>query len=769
MDSTSLLFIPLWFGFFWLLGWVLLPATRHLFAALPDGGLAAGRLLFLAMLGLVLYWAASLRAISLAWEPYFFWLAPLLFLWPLRTKNARHEFGTWLREKRCALLFSDAVFALAFLFFVWIRARHPELNDLEKLMDSALLGALARTDFLPVENPWFSGAALTNYYHFGPFLGALPVRAFGTPLPIAYNLVQPIFAALFLSVLWSIGAALSGSKRRGVMVIILVALLGHLEPIRQWKNPLPYAEINFARLDWWSTSRVFPDTELEIIGHDKDDKEIYRIPSPLEYSRLWKGLNKAPWTTNADHKWFAISEYPAFTLFTGDLHAHFYALPLSALFFCLCFSLFGARQKRRWHLLMLIGLLLGVFAMTNTWDVPLYALLALLCAMFAALPWARRRPILLAQSWIFLPLVPWAAFPYLLHFKPQVSGVEFEIWPPAPLPFVLLWGGWLALWFLCVLPYVPREAPSETSSSGGHLASGHLWIFATLAFVALGAIMQATALLLGAIALTAYAIFVRKKENVAPRQFVLLLGFVGLICVVVPQFGYVHGFFGNALRHQDTVFKFGLQGWLLLGTAASAGALRAIGQSKNPKIGMGLLGIACVIPFLCSFCVLWTRVVRDAPRDERGGFLLSLDGARWLPASDRAAINWLRNASKPGDHVLEAVGRSESGGIGGDFSDIGRVAAFTGLTAPLGWPDHVRMWGEDYGQILQRGETVRAVYQWPRDGSAEESLRALNVQWVFIGAQERQLFPADGLQRLQAALTPVYSNGDTMILKAEFR
>ncbi len=712
-------------------------------------------MLFLAMLGLVLYWGASLRAISLTWEPYFFWLSPLLFLWPLRSKSGRAEWRQWLKENRRALLFSDAIFSAAFLFFVWVRARHPELNDLEKMMDSALLGVLSRTEWLPVENPWFSGSALTNYYHFGPFLGALPVRAFGTPLPIAYNLVQPIFCALFLSVLWSLGAALAGSKWRGIAVVLLVALLGHFEPVRQWKNPLPYAEINFAHLDWWSTSRVLPDIEPE---KRPDGSDI--PPSPLEYSRLWKGLNKAPWTTNVDHQWFAISEYPAFTLFTGDLHAHFYALPLSALFFSLCYALFGARSSKRWNLLILIGLVLGVFAMTNTWDVPLYALLALACAMFAAMPWAKRRPILLAQSWILLPLVPWAAFPYLLHFKPQISGVEWEIWPPAPLPFVLLWGGWLALWFLCVLPYVPREAPASR---------GHLWILATLGFVALGAVMQATALVLGALALTAYAIFLRKRHNVAPRQFILLLGFVGLISVFVPQIGYVHGFFGGALRHQDTVFKFGLQGWLMLGTAASAGALRYIGQSKKPKLGMALLGAASVIPLLCSFSVLWTRTVRDASRDGNGNHLLSLDGARWVPASDRAALNWLQKASQPGDRVLEAVGQNEKGGIGGDFGNTGRVSAYTGLITPLGWPQHVWMWGEDYGNTVRRWETVRRIYQWPLDGSAEELLSSLHVQWVFIGAEERRLFPDAGLRRLQVALTPVYTNGDTIVLKAEFQ
>jgi uncharacterized membrane protein len=51
----------------------------------------------------------------------------------------------WLRTNRRSLVFSDVVFAIAFLVFVWVRLRHPEINDLEKPMDAALIGQLART------------------------------------------------------------------------------------------------------------------------------------------------------------------------------------------------------------------------------------------------------------------------------------------------------------------------------------------------------------------------------------------------------------------------------------------------------------------------------------------------------------------------------------------------------------------------------------------------------------------------------------------------
>jgi uncharacterized membrane protein len=64
---------------------------------------------------------------------------------------------------------------------------------LEKPMDAALIGQLARTTYLPPQNPWLSDTLFTNYYYFGPFMAALLERTFGTPNWIAYNVAVPAF------------------------------------------------------------------------------------------------------------------------------------------------------------------------------------------------------------------------------------------------------------------------------------------------------------------------------------------------------------------------------------------------------------------------------------------------------------------------------------------------------------------------------------------------------------------------------------------------
>jgi uncharacterized membrane protein len=126
-----------------------------------------------------------------------------------------------------------------------------------------------------------------------------------------------------------------------------------------------------------------------------------------------------------------------------------------------------------------------------------------------------------------------------------------------------------------------------------------------------------------------------------------------------------------------------------------------------------LLLLACVpIPLLCSVAVLWTRTVRDAPRDAGGRALLSLNGARHLPLADREAVRWLNARARPGDSVLEAVQDTPEGWPGGDYTEFARVSALTGVPTPLGWcgPSHVPAWaGADTDKTY---EELRRVWIW---------------------------------------------------------
>ena len=639
MTSSLPGLVLVWTLALWALGWLVLPVSRRVFSALPDGGLAAGRVIFVILVALAAFWGASLHVVPLRLAPAVAALAALVCAACWRDPSTRD----WARQNWRSLAVSDAVFLGCWAAFLWVRTQHPEINDLEKPMDAALLSAAWKTDWLPFAHPWWGGASFTNYYYFGPLMGALMGRALGTAPNFAYNLVQPAFCAFFLSTTWALGAALTRSKWWGVVTMLLVGISGPLEPLRQWSEKgwiWPF--------DWWTTSRVIPDT---------------------------------------------INEYPAFTMAIGDAHAHFYALSFAALWLCLAWSLFADNLAptfpQRRFVLTICGLVLGAWLMTNTWDAPIFGLLFGLTIYFwrpgdaSASKGNSATQLLFALSLLAtFGIAIGAAALYFWRFKSPVSGVQFDAWRPDSLSFALLWGGWIVVGALAFL------LPADSS-------------------------------------------------HVAGARFRRLLMICGLLALTVPFLFYIRGAFGDGdLRHQDTVFKFGLQAWLLLGVGISAelGA-RFVALTKVPKfvVAFALILIAPVLA-LAPATTIWTRAITQGSAQNLGK---SLDGMRYLPRAEQSAIVWLQRNGRAGEIVMEGVPLGENGLPNGDYDgNWGRVGAFSGLSSTLGWPQHVWGWDGNYDQVMARGQRIAALYKLPSAIETARGASELGARTVFFGRGE---------------------------------
>ena len=650
--------ILVWTLALWLLGWLVLPFSRRVLPQLPDGGLAAGRLMFVILVSLLSFWGASTRFLPLSTAPLLAFALAGAGIWNWKT---RPEARLWARENWRGLATSDAVFLLAWAAFLTLRLFHPDAGDLEKPMDAALMSAAWKTDYLPYQNPWFSGELFTNYYYFGPLMGALMARGLATPPHIAYNLVQPAFCAFFLSIVWSVGAALTRSKIGGVVVMILVSLSGPLEPLRQRLEGGVWWP-----LDWWKTSRIIPNT---------------------------------------------INEYPAFTLSIGDAHAHFYALSLAALWLALLWQLFFEGAKRS-LILGVCGLVLGAWLMTNTWDAPVFGLLLGLTIVAT-----RRAPTKSQQELKELGASPGTAFtvegqaalwrgllvagavfsvavmvalPYLWKYHAQISGAQLDFWLPNLASFALLWGGW---GLLAILAFSLPPAPGEGA------------------------------------------------------RFGRLLLIAGVVALVAPYVFYIRGAFGDGdLRHQDTVFKFGLQAWVLLGVGISAelsARLSAAFRARQTPLRWAVVAALAVLAPLLALApatVMWTRTVTQGTTVTLGQ-AASLDAMRFLPLAEQDALVWLQNNGQVGESAMEGV-KIENGSAVGDYdASYARVGAFSGLSSTLGWPDHARVWGADYGAVQARGRAIANLYAL---GSPLETARGaaqLGARYTLFGRGEGNWTP----------------------------
>ena len=79
---------------------------------------------------------------------------------------------------------------------------------------------------------------------------------------------------------------------------------------------------------------------------------------------------------------FEITEFPFFTFLFADLHAHLMAIPFGLLVIGVSMALVMSSDRNssywlHWSQLTLLGITIGAIRATNTWDVPIYAIIAI--------------------------------------------------------------------------------------------------------------------------------------------------------------------------------------------------------------------------------------------------------------------------------------------------------------------------------------------------------------------------------------------------------
>ena len=362
----------LWWLAIEVIGLAGLPLTALVFANLPDRGWTLAKPFSLLMLGWLIWFPLTLIS-ALPFNRVWIVLTLLLYLagnialvW--RVARVRKALAALLARRRGFLIVSELLFLVAFAGMVWERSFTPAVVDTEKFMDVAFLSSIWRAPHLPPPDPWLSGQPI-NYYYFGHYLIALLAKLLGTVPGTAFNLgvglVFALTAVAVFGVASNLFAVVSPTRRgfwRGLVGLTsatLVLILGNLNGAQVWWQNAqdlvrqlptlyssPWAWLLhrdvWTRYDWWSPSRVIPNT---------------------------------------------INEFPAFSFVLADLHAHVLALPFATVAVGLAFNLLLARRPGihalgdgRLSLLVLLasGVAIGGLYAINGWDLPTYLGLALL-------------------------------------------------------------------------------------------------------------------------------------------------------------------------------------------------------------------------------------------------------------------------------------------------------------------------------------------------------------------------------------------------------
>jgi len=477
-----------------------LPLTRFVFRALPDRGYAFGKSLglllsgylawLLAMLGLAPFGRGLLVICALAVGAIGLFIAKDHR--PPTTDDKASTSGKfsilnsqfsipadWRR-----ILCYEIVFALALIFVALLRSYNPDPWGTERPMDYALFNAIRGSTAFPPHDPWLAGYSI-NYYYFGYLLMAAVSLVSGIEQGVAYNLSLALLFAL--TALGVAGVVMNlieltdegrrtkdEARRRGfrpssfvfgqalavLLAVVLVLFAGNqggaLEIVTGLESPLAMDVRDLARaVQNGLGKRAALDLQYPYKEWGAQAITSVLTPTDMVANFNWWNPSRAVWDIARDPgdptKYYAITEFPFFSFWLGDMHPHVMALPFGLLALALALQTIArpaapnfAQGRRGWAELGLTGIILGSLYTINSWDFPTYVLLFLGALLLLYVRLGHRGPMpensslvtrhssLLNVWWrhlapqaIMALLAAWLLFaPFYLTFRSLVGGKE---------------------------------------------------------------------------------------------------------------------------------------------------------------------------------------------------------------------------------------------------------------------------------------------------------------------------------------------------------
>jgi uncharacterized membrane protein len=552
-----------------------------------------------------------------------------------------------------AYLGLEIVFILLFAIGVLIRSSLPKIEGVEKFMDSAILSNLLRHSRGAPVDTWYAPDPI-NYYYFGHWIVATVAKLSSTTIGYAFNLGYITFLAVAGSSIFGLGWQLSKKMVGGLLALFFALFAANLHPI------------------------------ISLIS----------------------GTNNYYFFNSGRFVEHIINEYPFYSIVLGDLHAHMLSLIVTTtIYLSILLVLFEKKQKNKTVFAIIAGLLTGVVAATNSFDVItsflLFGLVLLWMAKKQAL--ALDKVLYIAGSFVAMFLVILGVF--LTHFEAAVSGIALT-----GLPVPLL-----------------------------HI----FWQFgAFLILIAISLYFMTSKIL------TNY------KQEIA---FSFLMLTTGLILIVIPEFVIfkdIYFYKNPSFASANTVFKLWYAAWPLLAISSASLAIIAIKISKLKKL------VIIILIILCSSLLVGTYVGVKSIKDPRPNTLNGLNYLSYENPSKLLVIEWVNKNIQDQPIILQADGES--------YTNQSWLSSYSGTASIIGWRSHEWGWrysDEQWTKIEKRSAKIQQIYESINTSELTQQTKQANVSYILIGPDENTQYRINTDLFMQAFGSPVYQNGEYKIFK----
>ena len=706
-----------WWEMLFLLGLVFMPVTSRMFRGFDDNGWMFSKVLAVAVCGYVQWLLTCLKitpftGITCVILTVICCLGSLLY--GIKCKNRLPDS---LPRKQAALVYQEELlYFLVFLFWTYLAGFHPAAHGTEKYMDFGFMQAMMRSTTLPAQDMWYAGKPF-NYYYGGQYLAVFLTKLTGTNVEVTYNLMRTMVAAFAFLLPFSLVRQMLKDKLRtgrewsfclgGILAGMAVSMSGNLHYII-YGIILRLLKI---KTDYW-----FPSS-TRYIGFD-------------------------PAVTGDE----TIHEFPSYSFVLGDLHAHVINVFLVLTVLGILYSWIKTNLGKSWRQreIGLLGLLLGMFLFSNTWDFMIYYVVICGTLLFGNLKrYSSGSCISQALKWSVIQWIELlaaaflASLPFHLTFENvMVQGIGIVKIHTAFYQFSVLW----AFPLLVCVPFVIGILKSI-----GTFPEKKFWSFF-------------------------YSI---KYPDL--YGLVLVLCAIGLI--FIPEFVYVRDIYEKTAPRANTMFKLTYQAYIMFGIMmayilvfftvnrikrcnGADSTVMCKGLLRCPRL-QSLTGIIAILVLISTCGYLENAITHWFTGFPKRNAYQTLNATNYLETAisdDAAAIRWLNDNVEGQPIILEASGDSYQ-----DYDN--RVSAMTGLPTVLGWYVHEWLWRNDLEEENQRKEDVQTIYTSSNADQIKSLIEKYKISYLFIGSCEYEKYGEINSELLASIGKVVFRQSETTIIE----
>ena len=500
-----------------------------------------------------------------------------------------------------------------------------------------------------------------------------------------------------------------------------------------------------------------------------------------------------------------ITEFPFFTFLFADLHAHLISIPFTLLVLAISLQItLNDTKQVLWKQianLSFLGLAVGCLAAINTWDVPVYASVVIGALLIGEVRQTGGLGILIffrtfGKSAYAMAISYLLFLPYHLNTVTFFNSIERTTNTTTFLQFFSIHGLFLTIvlsWcayslYPSIIKFLrmwvsPKYFLARTYSSHPKFLLITLVALLTITYVAVGTLsgtfggaIPISVLVIFLLCIACFFIFKKSKSSYSDAFFPCLLAIGAFFVAIGVDIWRIEG----DIDRMNTVFKFYLQIWIILGIAASYFLYRLLNRTQFRSKAAILFPWIILIILLGSGSLIYTTIGtidRTQDRFSSSKTLFTLNGYAFTETSiyedengdidlsaDMTAINWIRENIPGSPIILEGITPSYRWGS--------RVSTHSGLPTVIGWEWHQQQqrW-EHQNEINARMNDVDAIYTTPGFQVARDLLDKYRIKYIFVGEVEKLYYPAIGLEKiysgLDGKLEKIYDQHGVVIMKVK--